>query len=169
MNTCTSHPAPAGLKALLVLAIAGLLGGCTAAPANLELISVARVGLAQAASFQQAQQQALDAGFDAQQQALDAGFDADVRRVAAGELRRPDGSGVELSAEWVISARRGYAAARDALADARRQNQAQAVLAADNLAAADEALHLAAGLILQQHRLSQHLRRALLEPHRSQP
>jgi len=104
---------------LAVAAAGALFAGCAAPPATVELVNVARQALADASELADARRADDLARLDELAGALDAGFDADVRLVAAGGLIGPDGQPVGLSPEWVISARKGYAAARGALADQR--------------------------------------------------
>jgi len=134
--------------------------------ATLDLIAVARAGLADARQAQQQSHEALLRQFVQQQAALDAAFDADVRLAEAGAIRDAQGQPVALDARWVIAARKGYVAARDATA--RQASDAQAVHATrqDNLAAADEALQMAWTLIVEQQGLNLRMRQYLMEQQR---
>ncbi len=144
-------------KLLLALA-ALLLVGCQAPTATLDLLTVARHGLADARTAQQTLRNQQLQHLQAQQQALDAAFDADVQRVAAGRLENTDGEPLTLTPEWVISARRGYSAARDLLAQQARQADAVHHIHMDNLNAATEAIDLAEQLITLQWSLAEPLR-----------
>lgn len=146
--------------ALLLLVAAG---GCSPPPATLDLIAVARAGLADARAAQADQHQALMKQYAAQAAALDAAFDADVRLAAGGALTDGSGKSVPLSGEWVVSARKGYIAARDAVSETMRSAQAAHTVRMDNVQAADEALDMAASLILQQQALNLRVREQLLE------
>jgi hypothetical protein len=98
----------------------------------------------------------------AQRRALDAAFDADVHLAAAGRLRGADGLAVELSPEWVVSARKGYAAARDILAEQARLADANHAVRLDNLAAAAEAVDMTEQLITLQWSIAEPLRQEFI-------
>jgi len=85
---------------------------------------------------------------------------------AAGDIEGPDGKPTNLTAEWVISARKGYAAARDLIGNEARLAELASLARTDNLKAADEALDMAAELILQQAELTERVRQTLLDFHR---
>ena len=142
------------LCVLVVLIVPALSAGCGAPPATMELIAVARKGLADASTLEKSRHAEALSRLDAQKAALDSAFDADARLVEAGKIQDAAGKPLPLSAEWVISARRGYAAARDALAQQRRRLQAENASHLDNLSAADEALAMAGRLILQHYALA---------------
>lgn len=146
------------LCVLVTLLVPALSAGCGAPPAAMELIAVARKGLADASTLEKSRHAEALSRLDAQKAALDSAFDADVRLVEAAKIRDAAGKPVPLSAEWVISARRGYAAARDALAEQHRRVQAEHACHLDNLSAADEALGMASRLILQHYALAQRAR-----------
>ena len=151
----------------LAAAVAGTFpAGCTAPPATVELVNVARQALADASELADARRADDLARLDELAAALDIGFDADVRLVAAGGLAGADGKPVALSAEWVISARKGYAAARGALADQRTRRAAECAREKDNMAAAGEALEMTVQLILQQYAVGERLRNLLLSAQR---
>lgn len=138
---------------LLALAGAMASAGCASPPATLELVSVAQKALSDAQAYQAQRHQESMGNLDGLQGGLDAAFDADARLAEAGKIVGSDGAPVGLSSEWVISARKGYAAARDALAGQRQQAQAAHVQQLDNLSAASEALDLAKNLIIQSSSL----------------
>ena len=144
-----------------------LLAGCTPPAATLELIAVARAGLADAKAAGRESHEALMRQFVQQQAALDAAFDADVHLAEAGTLRDAQGNPVAMDGRWVIAARKGYVAARDAVA--RQAVAAQAVHATrqDNLAAADEALQMARDLIVEQQGLNLRTRQYLMSLQKS--
>jgi hypothetical protein len=144
-----------------------VLGGCTAQPATLELITVARRALAEAKDTQTAQHVQLLHQMQDTQAALDTAFDADVTLAAAGKITDAGGQPVAFTPEWVISARRGYIAARDELAAQIRIAEAAHAIRQDNLAAGEEALDMASQLILAQWSLSQRLKNILLTAQRS--
>lgn len=153
---------------LIVAVLAAIVpGGCTAAPATLELITVARRALSEAKDTQAAQHAQLIQQMEAQQAALDAAFDADVTLAAAGGITDAQGQPVTFSPQWVISARRGYIAARDALAEQVRATEAAHAVRQDNLTAADEALDMAAHLIVTQWNIAERLKTVLLAAQRS--
>ena len=144
-----------------------LLGGCAAPPATLELIAVARRALVEAKETQAAQHAELLQHIEAQQAAMDAAFDADVTLAAAGGITDARGQPVPFTPRWVISARRGYIAARDELAGQIRQAEAAHAVRQDNLAAADEALDMASQLIVAQWNIAERLKTLLLTAQRS--
>ena len=146
---------------VVVLAVAVCQGGCSAPQAAADLIAFARDGLTGAKQAQDQQHEYLMAGLAGRIAALDAAFDADVRLAEAGGIRSADGEPVALSAEWVISARKGYSAARGAVAEQMRSAQAVHFIRQDNLQAADEALHMAEQLIVDHSLLGRRIRQAL--------
>jgi len=141
-------------------------GGCAAPTATLELISVARAGLADARAAGQQSHETAMRQFAQQQAALDVAFDADVRLAEAGAIRDAQGNPVAMDARWVIAARKGYVAARDAVAQQAVAAQAAHATRQDNLAAADEALRMALTLIIEQQGLSIRMRQYLMEQQR---
>lgn len=141
----------AGWAMILCLAA---IAGCSPPSATLDLITVARTGLAGAKAEQAAQYELNLKQLNAQASALDSAFDADVKLAAAGQIKDPSGRPVPLSPEWVISARKGYSAARDVLAQQMRNSQNAHGVNLDNLKAADDALDMASQLILQQQGLA---------------
>ena len=152
-----------GTKLLICLVVAACpLAGCSAPSATLDLITVARMGIKSAAEVQTANHAELLRHYDTQAKALDSAFDADVRLVAGGQLADAAGKPVKLTAEWVISARKGYAAASGMIADQKRNAEAAHAVHLDNLNAADEALDMASQLIVQQSSLTQKLKQHLI-------
>ena len=100
-----------GVVALRLAAIGlSVASGCGAPPATIELISVAEQALIDARDYQSACQAEQTQQLDSALSSLDAAFDADVRLVEAGKIADATGKTIPLSAEWVISARKGYAA-----------------------------------------------------------
>lgn len=154
------------LTVLLVLA-AGALTGCAAPSATLDLISVARKGIASAKRESDAAYADNQRRLEAQAASLGAAFDADVKLAAAGKITSADGKAVKLSAEWVISARKGYAAARDLLSKQLYSSRLAHQTAVDNLTASDEALDMACELILSRWNISQQVKMRLLDIQRS--
>lgn len=144
-----------------------VLGGCAAPPATMDLITVARKGLAMAKEAQASQHAEIVRHLESQSAAMDQAFDADVRLAATGQIKTADGQAVAFSPEWVIAARKGYAAARDTLrrelCDAQTANAART----DNLKAADEALDMASQLIVQQYSISEQVKLQLINVQRS--
>ena len=170
MTTHARRRAPARTPHRFLLAALCLLSplaGCEAPPATMELIAVARTGLAGAGEAEDQRHEQEQAHLAAQAAALDAAFDADVRLAAAGELTGADGERVALDAEWVISARKGYAAARDLLADEARAAEREHATRADNLRASDEALEMAQELIAERWAVGARVRRTVMNLFRS--
>ena len=150
------------LPSLAAVMLAGLVGGCSAPPATLDLITVARTALAEAQLAQDQQHQQLLSQLESSKASLDAAFDADVQLAAAGGIRDQDGNAVPMTPQWIISARKGYAAARDAL-DSQAQNMSAVhSQRQDNLRVADESLEMASQLILSQQSLDLRLQQQLL-------
>ena len=139
---------------LSVLTVLSVTVGCGSPPATLELVSVAQKALVDATQYQSDRHVDALQRLDESLAALDAAFDADVRLIEAGKITDLTGEPVELSADWVISARKGYAAARGAVAEQRRRLEAAHTTHLDNLAAALEALDLAKSLIIQHASLT---------------
>lgn len=145
----------AGSAALL---IAICLAGCGTDAAAVELIGAAQLGLNSATEGEKAHHARWQEQIDAQRAALAAAFDADVRLAASGQIPGADGQPVELSPEWVISARKGYAAALGMLAEQDRQATAAHATRMDNLAAAGECLQMARELLLRRAELTGRVR-----------
>ncbi len=162
---CRSRRAARSLRFIAAGVIAAAAGGCSAPAATLELISAARRGLDLAAEAEHRAHAERRESIEARADALDTAFDADVRLVGSGALERPDGSAVELTPEWVISARKGYAAARDALGEKARAVEAVHAANLDNLRTSDEALEMARRLILRRMRLTAPIRAKLEDLH----
>jgi len=126
-----------------------------------------QAGLASAKLAQQQHQADLRKYHQAQLAALDAAFDNDVRLAAAGEIKSLDGETIELSANWVISARKGYAAARNILAAGMLANQSANAIETDNIDAAADALDLAAQLTVLQWNVGERVKQQFLKLTRS--
>lgn len=120
----------------------GGVGGCGPyAQWQAELASQGREGLRRVDAAREASSKAVRQYLAERRQRLDEAFDADVRAQAA------------LDAEFVIGARRLYAAGLDGIAEAAaRQAEADRV-AADNAAAADAALAALQRLLEAQGRV----------------
>lgn len=146
---------------------ASLLAGCVAPPATVDLITVARKGLAMAREAQASQHAEIVRQLESQSAALDQAFDADVRLAAAGQIKTADGQVVPFTPEWVISARKGYAAARDATGRELRGAEAANAARSDNIKAADEALDMASQLIVQQYSVSEQIKQQIINVQRS--
>ena len=142
---------------LLALAFAAL-SGCQTPTATMDLIALGRQGL------HGAKKSELDAHSERlrlhrkQLEALDTAFDTDVRLAAAGQIKDTEGELVKLSPEWIIAARKGYSAVRDVLSKNLRETEKSHAVQLDNLQAADEALKMAADLILLQWSVSERVR-----------
>ena len=118
------------LRLALVLLL--LLPACADwTAAQLELVRQAERGVVSARRSAEAQAALLAAADEARRLELDAAFDADVR------VR---GGGKGLSAEWVVEARRAYAAGLALLDEQRRQHERAAEVDRRNALAAEAAL-----------------------------
>jgi len=151
----------------LVVAAAGALAGCSAPTATLDLITVARKGISMAKQGEVEQHAEVVKALATQLASLDTAFDADVRLVAAGQVADTQGKPLGLTAEWVISARRGYTTARDMLTGQVQATEASHTTRLDNLKAADEALDMASQLIVQQWAVTNRVRQELINIQRS--
>lgn len=134
----------------LIVCFVSLLPGCATPTATVDLIGVAKKSLVAAVESQKETHELIVRQYQARQAALDVAFDADVRLAASGDLKNAEGQPIALSADWVISARKGYAAARDLLADQIRRERETHAVEQDNLAAAVEALNMAEELTVLQ-------------------
>ena len=146
------RPRKKGQPVLRILCVAValiFLTGCQTPAAVLDLVRIGQMGLDDARVAQQKLYAKRTQSRQTQLAALDAAFDADVRLVAAGAVKTPDGP-VALDADWVISARKGYGAARSLLEQQSRDDLAAHAIELDNLRAAHEALQLANQLVVSQ-------------------
>ena len=117
----------------LLLAVTPL-GGCSSYTASqAALVQKARKGVAVWASRESVRDEEVSRSYALKRAALDSAFDADVRQRAASAIGAGAG-GSALDADWVIEARRGYAAGLSALAQAQ-----SAALAANDAARRDAA------------------------------
>lgn len=139
-----------------------LFSGCGSPTATLDLLEVTQQGLAGARERQVRHHDRELEHWRKQSAALDAAFDADVRLAAAGNVRNAGGEVVELTPEWVISARKGYAAGRDLLAEQVRRSEANHAAAMDDLEAAEEALQLARQLTVLQWNVGERFKQEFL-------
>ncbi len=149
-------------KTLPLVLFLGLLVGCETPHATLDLISVARKGMATTRQSQSALHQEIITHLETRKKSLDHAFDTDVVLVASGKLQNSDGEEITLSPEWVISARKGYAAARDIIDSEIQSAQRTHSTQMDNIVAADEALDMASQLIVQQWDVSEKIKQQLL-------
>ena len=149
-------------KITILLLAAAVITGCSAPTATLDLITFARKGIDSAAQEEARMHQEVVRGIKAQVAALDSAFDADVRRVTAGQIQNAEGEIVELSPEWVISARKGYIAVRDLLTNEVQSAHAGHLQRQDNLKATDEALEMASELIVRQWNVGEQIQRHLM-------
>ena len=148
---------------LSVLAIV-FFAGCTTHTATLELIAVGQEALTLAKEDRIAQHAELMASLGRQKAALDTAFDEDIRFAADGKIKGPSGQVVELTPQWVISARKGYIAARDLVT--RQIYTSVHAIKLDNLEVAREALSMASELIIRQAALTDQLKTHLLKAYR---
>ena len=153
-------------KLAMFALLTGFLIGCETPSATLDLIAVARKGLVSARDAQVAQHKEIVRQLEAQAATLDHAFDADVRLVASGQIKNAEGEPVALTAEWIISGRKGYVAARDLLGRQLRSTETAHATRLDNLTAADEALDLASQLIIRQWNVSERIKQQLMNVQR---
>lgn len=140
-----------------------VLSGCRTPAATLELIAIGQQGLASARQAETEYLQDRQEEYRRQIEALDNAFDADVRLVASGALKDDNDQSVELSPQWVMSARKGYSAARGLIEDQHRLTRDTHRVRMDNLDAAAEALDLAGMLIVQQWSVSEQIKQTYLK------
>lgn len=149
-------------KVLCLCLLVSLLAGCGAPMATLDLMTVARQGLGSAEEAQIQQHEELLRQLKGQLAALDVAFDADVKLVGAGKIENASGQPVELTPQWVISARKGYTAARNLIGEKIRLTEAVHATRLDNIRAADEALEMASQLVVQQSSLGRRIKQQLI-------
>lgn len=117
----------------VLLLLATLTTGCgPLAGVQSHLVDEAREGLRRVETARKSDSDAVRQWLAERRARLDAAFDADIR------ARKPD----DLTPAWIIDARHGYALGIDHLATARAAQDRADTEAADNAAAADEALAL---------------------------
>jgi len=148
---------------LLFLAAVFASGGCASPTATIDLIAVGRSGLASARQAQLQNHDDLVARHKAQLSALDTAFDSDVRLAAAGGIKNSKGEPVALTPEWVISARRGYTAVRNIMAQQMQKTQTAHTTQLDNIKAADEALEMAGQLTVMQWNISEQFKQQFMK------
>lgn len=146
--------------------MAAVLAGCGAPSATLDLITLARKAMDSTRQGQLAQHSELMRQFKAQAAALDEAFDADVKLVAAGQIKDASGQPLSLSPQWVISARKGYVAARDIVSQQTRSAETAHATRIDNIKVADEALEMASQLIVRQWAISDRIKQELINVQR---
>jgi len=146
-----------------VLALTLLLPGCATPTATIDLIGVAKKSLASAATAQQQSHELIVKQYQAQQASLDAAFDADVRLAATGGLKNAKGDPITLSADWIISARKGYTAARETLAEQIRNEQETHAVEQDNITAALDAMEMARELTVLQWNVGERFKQKFLK------
>ncbi len=152
----------------LVFLVVGLVPvGCSAPTAAVDLISIARKGLASARKVQQQNRDQTLRNYQARITALDGAFDADVRMAEAGQLKDSEGNPVTLTVDWVISARKGYSAARTMLSEQNRRDQTVHATELDNIQTAEDALEMASQLIVLQWNVSERVKQMFLNLQRS--
>jgi hypothetical protein len=114
-------------------------GGCSSYTASqAALAQQARKGVAVWVSRETARDEEVRRSYDLKRAALDSAFDADARQRAGAGGAGAGGSA--LDADWVIEARRGYAAGLNALAQAQSAALAANEAARRDAAATDAAL-----------------------------
>lgn len=124
---------------LIVLLIGAAVsgGGCSSyTAAQLALVEQARKGVAVWTGREASRDDEVRRGFDGRRKALDDAFDADARQ-----------QGGSIDAQWVVEARRGYAAGLAALAQAEQSALAANDAARRDAAATDAALTKLAWLV----------------------
>lgn len=117
-----------------------LLPGCGPPRSSIQLVDIARDGVKSARKNAEQDLQAILELYDQQLQSLDAAFDQDIQEVSSGAVLETDDSAVQLTAAWVIRARKGYAAARMVIERQRHRRIADHLLEVKNLDAVDWAL-----------------------------
>lgn len=151
---------------ILSLLFPVLFAGCSSPTASLDMISVARKGIRLASEGEAQVHNEILQRLQSQVSALDSAFDVDVRLVAAGQILDANDNPVELSSQWVISARKGYIAARDLTTKQIQLSKAAHVKRLDNLKTSAEALEMASNLIVQQWNVANRIKQHILEVQR---
>jgi hypothetical protein len=117
------------MKRCFLILASILASGCSAwTQAQIDLVTQVRRGVTIVRQSESQRDQLVGELYKLRRQRLDDAFDQDVHARAS------------LDANWVIEARRAYAAALDAFAKARAQNDRANDLRQQNLAAIDGAL-----------------------------
>jgi len=153
-------------RTLFAACASAVLAGCTLPSATIDLIRVAQKGLADERQAVEATHDQLIEQLEGRQASLDAAFDADVRLAAGGQIEDPKGNPVALSPEWIISARKGYIAARDAIGGELVNVELVRQSRLDNLHAMQEALSMATDLVIRQSLLAENVKQYLSRIHR---
>jgi len=151
----------------LLLLIVSLMAGCSAPAATLDLMSVAQNAIYSAREDAEQRHGEIVRMLKAQVAGLDAAFDADVKLAASGQIRTSDGQVAQLTPDWVISARKGYIAARDLLGEQIRAAETDHAIRQDNLKLADESLEMASELIVRQWNIAERIKQHILNLRRS--
>lgn len=150
-------------KFFVGLVLCLLCSGCATPTATTELIAQGMKGLEMARDARE-QSYAIETKMYQQQLAsLDAAFDADVKLIAAGGLTDKDGKAVEMTSDWVISARKGYSTAAGVIGKAMIQSHQAYATDLDNIAAANEALQLANELVVLQWNVGERFKQQFLQ------
>ncbi len=155
------------LRFTLSAAMAIGAAGCGGPDSTLDLLTVAQQGLHLAQEQQIQQHSRIVQHMQNNLIALDSAFDADVKLAAAGQIVGPDGQPVRLTADWVISARKGYTAARGMLTGQIQTTQASHAQSLANLQAAEDALQMAAELTVRRWQVAEQVKQHVLQTHRS--
>jgi hypothetical protein len=140
-----------------------LCGGCATPTATTELISQGLKGLEMARSAREQSHEIETKMYQQQLAALDAAFDSDVRLITAGGLKDKDGKAIALTADWIISSRKGYSAAACAITNHMVKAQQVYATDLDNIAAANEALQLANELVVMQWNVGERFKQQFLQ------
>lgn len=139
METLRSDKAARHAVTFFALLLPALLTSCGPyAQIQLDLVTQSRTGLQRIETARQQDAAAITQALADRRQRLDDAFDADVLAQTT------------LTPDWVIESRRAYAAGLDCLATAKAAHDAATSTAADNAAAADEALALLERMLTAQ-------------------
>ncbi len=155
------------LRSALLASMAFASTGCGGPDSTLDLLTVAQQGLRLAAEQQIQQHGRIVQHLQSNLTALDSAFDADVKLAAAGQILGAGGEAVLLTADWVISARKGYTAARGMLTGQIHSAEASHAQSLANLQAAEDALQMAAELTVRRWQVAEQIKQHVLQTHRS--
>ena len=155
------------LRFALLASVALASAGCGGVNSTLDLLTVAQQGLRLAAERQQQQHGQIVQHLQSNLAALDSAFDADVKLAAAGQIMGANGEPVQLTADWVISARKGYIAARSILTGQIHTVETSHAQSLENLKAAGDALQMAAELTVRRWQVAEQAKQYVLQTHRS--
>jgi hypothetical protein len=147
------------MKKLLVFGFLALSSlACSPPMATLTLVEQAKGALAEARKREISLHEKLIKAENKNLKALDQGFDSDVRLCAAGQIKKPDGTPVVFSPEWVITSRKAYSAGVLLTATNIQTQTSAHANALDNLSVGEEMLEKVSTIVVMQQNLNQNVK-----------